>query len=396
MNAQERILKAINHEEPDRVPWFELGIDNLKIIEHYGARYELQGFGKVLKDLYSSFKGDKKQFSENFNKIVYSKAALKTFMKPIVKLYKSIGIDAAVVPLALYPLEYNEASFVDEYARKFDVIKTSDGMDIFYYRGGALKDIDDYEAFPRLNPDLPLRKDSFEVAKKLEKQSNGNICIFPAFTGIMEATWEAFGIENFSRLLAKPKMIKKIFDDMGKFAVELTKRIVEWGETGPILVFDDYGYKKGLFMSPRNYRKYVFPWLEQICKTAHKGGLKVILHSCGDISAILDDLIKSGVDALHPIEPTTANPEYSIFKLKEKIGKDITFVGNVSPQDLSDKDPDFIKNYTKELIRDVAPGGGFILSSGHSINPAVKLENFLAMKEIFEKYRNYPIGFIPD
>ncbi len=392
MNAQERILKAINHEEPDRVPWFELGIDNLKIVEHYGSRYELQGFGKVLKDLFSSFKGDKKVLNENIKKLVYSKATQKMAMKPVVKLYKDIGIDAAIVPIALYHLEYEESGFVDEYARKFDVIKTSDGMDFFYYRGGVLKDFDDYEAFPPLDPDLPLRKYSFEVAKELEKKANGDIYIIPAYAGMMEATWEAFGIENFSRLLAKPKIVKKIFDDMGKFAVELTKRIIEWGETGACLIFDDYGYKKGLFMSPRNYRKYVFPWLEQICKTAHKGGIKVILHSCGDIYTILDDIIKAGVDALHPIEPTTANSEYSIFKLKEKIGKEMTFVGNVSPQDLSDKDPKFIKNYTEELIREVAPGGGFILSSGHSINPAVKLENFLAMKETLEKYGKYPIG----
>ena len=396
MNAQERIVKTINHEEPDRVPWFELGIDNLKIVGHYGSKYELQGFGKVLKDLYKSFKGDKKQFNENLRNLVYSKATQKMAMKPVVKLYKDIGIDAAIVPIALYQLDYEETGFVDEYARKFEVIKTSDGMDFFYYRGGILKDFDDYEAFPPLDPDLPFRKYSYEVAKELERKMNGDIYIIPAYAGMMEATWESFGIENFSRLLTKPKSIKKVFDDMGKFAVELTKRIIEWGETGACLIFDDYGYKKGLFMSPKNYRKYVFPWLEQICKTAHKGGIKVILHSCGDIFTVLDDLIKAGVDALHPIEPTTANPEYNIIKLKEKMGKDMTFVGNVSPQDLSDKSPDFIKNYTKELIKEVAPGGGFILSSGHSINPAVKLENFLAMKETLEKYGNYPIGSIPD
>ncbi|MHA1440011.1 MAG: uroporphyrinogen decarboxylase family protein, partial [Promethearchaeota archaeon] len=63
----------------------------------------------------------------------------------------------------------------------------------------------------------------------------------------------------------------------------------------------------------------------------------------------------------------------------------------VSPQDLSDKNPDDIREYTKRLIKEVAPGGGFILSSGHSINPAVKLENYLAMREIAEKYGKYPI-----
>ena len=154
---------------------------------------------------------------------------------------------------------------------------------------------------------------------------------------------------------------------------------------------DDYGYKGGPFMSPLNYRKYVFPWLKRICDTAHKGGLKFILHSCGDIEKIFEDIIKCGVDAVHPIEPTTANPEYDIFKLNEKYGDKITFVGNVSPQDLSDKNPEIIRDYTKRLLKEVAPGGGLILSSGHSINPAIKLENFLAMRETLSKYGKYPI-----
>ena len=171
----------------------------------------------------------------------------------------------------------------------------------------------------------------------------------------------------------------------------MVKRIIEWGEETAVLLYDDYGYKKGLFMSPKNYREYVIPWMKRICDTAHKGGLKVILHSCGDDYKLLDDLINAGVDAMHPIEPTTANPEYDIFKLNEKYGDKLCFIGNVSPQDLSDKEPLYIKSYTKKLIKKVGPGGGFILSSGHSINPAVKLENFLAMRETLVKYGTYPI-----
>ena len=67
-------------------------------------------------------------------------------------------------------------------------------------------------------------------------------------------------------------------------------------------------------------------------------------------------------------------------------------MGNVSPQDLSDKEPADIEEYTKKLIKNIAPGGGFVLSSGHSINPAVKLENFLAMRETLQKTGNYPIN----
>jgi uroporphyrinogen decarboxylase len=392
MNAKERIEKAINHEEADRVPTFELGIDNLNIIKHFKSKYVLQGFGSSLKKAYDLFQGNEKSFSKVLTKMAYSKDTQRMAMKSSIKLYTNCGIDSTIVPLAMYHIKYGRNWLIDEYARKFDVTKNEkDGMDFLYYRGGVLRDFEDYEAFPPLDPDLPLRELSFKLAKELERETNGKVYITPALVGMMEATWEGFGLENFCKFLNKPNNIQKVFDDRGRFAVELTKRIIEWGETTSCFVFDDYGYKQGLFMSPENYRKYVFPWLKKICDTAHKGGIKVILHSCGDIYKVIEDIINAGVDALHPIEPTTSNPKYNIFKLKRKYGDKITLVGNVSPQDLSYKNPEFIKDYTKELIKEIAPGGGFILSSGHSINPAVKLENFLAMREIIKNYGNYPI-----
>ena len=267
----------------------------------------------------------------------------------------------------------------------------SDGMTILYYMGGTIENYEQYQEFTNPNPDNLLREKIFKSAKKVEKEYNNDLYLVPSISGMMEVTWEGFGLENFSKLLARPSEAKQVFDDRGQFALDMVKRIIEWGKQTAVLIMDDYGYKKGLFMSPQNYREYVIPWMKRICDTAHKAGLKVILHSCGDDYKLLDDLINAGVDAMHPIEPTTANPEYDIFKLKEKYGDKLCFIGNVSPQDLSDKDPLFIKSYTKKLIKHIAPGGGFILSSGHSINPAVKLENFLAMRETLDKYGQYPI-----
>ena len=264
-------------------------------------------------------------------------------------------------------------------------------MDIFYYRDGIYKNFEEYEAGIKPDPDNPRREKYFKAMRKKENESEGKIAIIPAVWGVFEPTWQVFGFSTFSKLLTNPRKIKIVFDRFGKFLVDLIKTFIKWGETDAIMIMDDYGYKSGLLMSPKDYNKYVIPWLNELCKVAHKAGLKVVLHSCGEISKILDDVIKAGIDGLHPIEPTTANPEYNIFKLKEKYGDKITLIGNVSPQDLADKEVDYIMEYTKKLIKEVAPEGGYILSSGHSINPAVKLENFLAMHEIHKKYGKYPI-----
>jgi uroporphyrinogen decarboxylase len=388
MNACERIIKAISHEEPDFVPSFEASIDNLAVCKHFKVKYGLLGAGQAYKTVYDM----KFENKEQFNKLMGEINSFKMGLPNTVKLYRRIGIDLVPSPIALFPKLFDKNGFVDEYGRiNHFKLNPADNMDIVYYMGGAIKNFEDFENFPPLNIDDPRREEIQKEAKRLEEKFAGEVHIAPMIFGMMEMTWEAFGLENFSRLLAQKENIKKVFDNRGKFTVELVKRLIEWGENGVVIMCDDYGYKGGLFMSPLNYRKYVFPWLKRICDIAHKGGLKFILHSCGDIEKVFKDLINCGVDAVHPIEPTTANLDYDIFKLNEKYGDKITFVGNVSPQDLSDKKPEIISRYTKRLLKEIAPQGGLILSSGHSINPAIKLENFLAMRDTLNKYGKYPI-----
>ena len=159
-----------------------------------------------------------------------------------------------------------------------------------------------------------------------------------------------------------------------------------------VLLWDDYGFKNGLFMRPELYRTYIFPWIKRICDAAHKRDCKILLHSDGDLIEIFEDIINCGVDALNPIESTTANPDYDIFKLNEKYGDKITFVGNLSPLMLAIGEISEIEDYAKRLIRELAPGGGYIFSSGHSINPAVTIDRFEAMQNIRRKYGKYPIN----
>ena len=399
MDAKERIFKTLNHEEPDRVPCSEGTIDNLAICKYHGTKYLFKGAARGLKTMYYLSLGNERRLTNILLKWGQKKSTLRMALKRNVDLFMKIGLDLAATVLALFPLRYTKNSYVDEFGRKMEFKKNpADGMEIGYYMGGALKNFEDYEEFTNqypLDPDAPIRENSYRVAKELEVKTKGKLYIMPTFVGVFEVSFESFGMENFFRMLKHPSQIKKVIDDKGKFAVEMVKRILEWGENDPdilCLFFDDMAYKMGLFMNPKLYQKYVIPWYREISNIAHKGGMKVMVHSCGDIYKLLDDIVAAGIDAINPIEPTTANPEYSIFNLKKKYGDKITLNGNVSPQDLSDKDPEFIRDYTKRLLKEVAPGGGFILSSGHSINPAVKLENYLAMREIAKKYGTYPIN----
>jgi uroporphyrinogen decarboxylase len=370
------------------VPSFEIAIDNLKVYEHFDLKYGYQGNGDLLAKTYDLAKGDTKLIKRFVNK---SSKVADTLI-PGIEVCVRAGIDLCPIYLTNYPVEYVREGIIDDVGRVLHFKKNpADDMDILYYMGGYFKDFEDYSSFPKPDPDDPKREAVFKAGKQIEEKFKGKTCVIPALFGILESTWQCFGLETFSKLLARPKLVKHIFEERGQFNVEMIKRAIEWGEEGLILMGDDYGFKNGLLMNPRKYHDYVFPWLKKMCDVAHKGGLKLLLHSCGDILTIFEDILNCGIDAIHPIEPTTANPEYNIFKLHEQYGDKVTFVGNVSPQDLAEKSPGSIKDYVKKLIKILAPGGGFILSSGHSINPTVKLENFLAMHEACRLYGVYPI-----
>ena len=359
MDAVERVLTAINHEEPDRVPAFESAFTNNTIIEHYGIKPGAFGY----KDSY--------------------------------KFFHKVGLDLVLSYVALFPKKFlGQEGYIDEYGRIMKIEPYKDGTEIMAYHGGYFKSFEDYESWEQPDPNLPMRVAMFQAGRKIQEKMNNEVFSIPATGSLMECTWEGFGIETFSRLMAKPKQAQRVFDDRGKFTLELVKILAE-KDAKMVLLWDDYGFKNGLFMSPRNYRKFVFPWLKQVCDAAHKRDCKIMLHSDGDLMEIFEDIINCGVDVLNPVESTTSNPEYDIFKLKEKYGDKITFSGNLSPILLAIGEMSEIELQAKRLIREMAPGGGYIFGSGHSINPSISVERFDAMYDIKRKYGKYPIN-VPD
>ncbi|MFX0054920.1 MAG: uroporphyrinogen decarboxylase family protein [Promethearchaeota archaeon] len=384
MDAPTRVLMALNHEEPDRVPAFESAFTNNTIMQHYGLDP-----GAGIKDGYESIKrlpGKDRIANWAFS----NQKWLAQGLVDGYELLRRLKIDIGLSYVTHTYRKGIEGGYIDEFGRIMNVDYYEDGTLILGYRGGYLKSFEDYEKWKQPSPHEKRRLAAFRAGKQVQEQMNNEILSVPAIGGMFEPAWEPFGIEVFSRILAKPKQAKKIFDDRGNLALELVSILAENGAE-VVLIWDDYGFKNGLFMSPRNFKTYVFPWLNRICDAAHKRDCKILLHSDGDLSMIFDDIVNCGVDAIHPIEPTTANPDYDIFNLAEKYGDRLTFVGNISPVMLATGNISEIKEYSMKLIREIAPGGGYLFSSGHSIVPSVTIDRWEAVMEVREKYSSYPI-----
>ena len=143
MNCRERILTALNMEEPDKVPSFELSIDNLKICNHFNENYVFQGMVKSFNDTYDMCQGDTNALTKTIKMATETRSYIKNTLNRHINIYKKIGIDLAIVPFTgyiLFPLKCERTHFIDEYGRIFDLRKNpADGMDIAYYRDGIFK-----------------------------------------------------------------------------------------------------------------------------------------------------------------------------------------------------------------------------------------------------------------
>jgi hypothetical protein len=383
MNSRERILAALSHEEPDRVPCGETSIDNLRIIQYYGGKYMVGNAARLLK-LVSIL-----SFRTTWFKIGTStRRGMRFGLAKTVALAKAANLDFVLQPIGWLFTKakiLNYRSYVNEIGQIQEVARNpADGMVFFYYKGGYFHDFDAYERWGPLNPQAPVRRKAFQVAQQINQDNDSSPWVIPSLPGVLESSWQGFGLTTFAKMLRKGTGTQ-VLDDRGKFTLEIVKYLLDLGAEA-FFMADDMGFKTDVIFPPKILREHVFPWYRQIAQVAHKAGAKFILHSCGNINTVLDEVVNTGIDALHPFEPT-ANMD--IFAAKQKYGDRLTLIGNVSAQDLASQTPDEIFAYTQKLLTELKPGGGYILSSGHSINPAVTLENWLAMRDAHAKFSQY-------
>ncbi|MHA1269139.1 MAG: uroporphyrinogen decarboxylase family protein [Candidatus Helarchaeota archaeon] len=402
--SKDRVLKTLNHEEPDRVPIFISSIDSEKVLR------PLIENGKTLGSIGDYLK--KMHYLLGWRKIVkwlsHQKFVLKAGFKQIIGVYKDLGIDLFATPVVLFITgsgrfgikliddEKNYLNFVDEYGRIFKFIKTPDDLQLLYYVGGyfASNDLNEsmekYEKFKeKLDPDHPIRTRSYKSALELGKD---DLYVIPAIAGVLEPVWESFGFDTFVKLIFKEKkFMKKVFRDLGEFSVNVVNNICENVGAELFWMWDDQAHKTGTFLTPNQFKEFVLPELKRICEACHKNGAKIIMHTDGNIEKIISDLVNEAkVDGLNPFEPGAS---MDIIDAKKKWGDKIALVGNVDPIEyLAHGTPELVEARVKELIKNCAPGGGYIISSGHSINPSVSYENFMAMINTAKKYGKYPIN----
>ena len=181
------------------------------------------------------------------------------------------------------------------------------------------------------------------------------------------------GVEQFLMdIVLNPRFVHDLIEVCQSHDLPLIKRAVEAG--AEIIIFgDDYADKNAPFMSPRHFEQLFLPGLKKAVETAHEAGAYVIKHTDGNIEPILDMIVSTGVDGLHPLEPAAG---MSLGKVRERYGNRICLCGNVDCGPLLTwGTPGEVTATVRECFRDAARDGAYILSSSNSIHSSVKPEN---------------------
>lgn len=207
------------------------------------------------------------------------------------------------------------------------------------------------------------------------EKNNDRFIIGAIGFSLYERAWILRGIEPILfDFLENPDFINELFDRIIDFNLVITKRLCKY----PIDAFhfgDDWGQQHGLIIDPDMWRSVFKKRLKILYDAVHEAGLPVSIHSCGDITDIIPDLIEIGVNMIMPLQAEALDFNF----LKREYGKYLTFWGGLSTQHtLPFGTPDDVRAEIRELKRVLGNGGGYILAPSHELQKDVPLENMLA------------------
>lgn len=237
----------------------------------------------------------------------------------------------------------------------------------------------DLDAYPWPDPHAFHLLDN---ASKIIKEDAEAHFITPNFGfALFERAWTLRGLDTFMMdMVLDPVFTEELLDRILEIQLVLIRRFIDLGVDGGYFG-DDYGAQKNMLFSPKMWRTYMKPRLDQMFAPFREAGLPVIMHSDGQIQAIIPDLTEIGLTALNPVQPEVLEHAW----LKETFGNQLAYYGGISTQTvLPQGSPQDIVKASQDCIHDLAPDGtGLVLAPSHRMMTDIPLENVDALFNVF-------------
>lgn len=328
MNPRERVLAALRHEQPDRVPY------HIEFTTE--ARLRL-----------AEFLGD-----PDFE----------------AKLGNHMAMTKALAPG--FPRTVRPDHFEDEFGVVWDrTLDKSLGLPRPVLvspelAGYTFPDPDDPGRYAHLAAFVQDHPDQFRVVKLSHT--------------LFERAWSFRGFQEFlTDLYLYPDFVEELLDRITEFNLRVLDNLRPFA-IDAIFFGDDWAQQSGLLLSPDLWRQFFKPRMSQLFDRVHRHGWRVMLHCCGAVEELLPELIEMGLDVFNPFQPEVMD----VYRIKREYGKDLTFFGGLSIQRLLPfGTPEEVRQETRRMIAEVGRDGGYILSPAHALPGDVPPENLLAMIE---------------
>jgi uroporphyrinogen decarboxylase len=198
----------------------------------------------------------------------------------------------------------------------------------------------------------------------------------PGFSGILENVLWLMGMEAISyRLFDDPGLVEAMFEQVATRIIHYFDTVCQFECVGAVYMGDDMGWRTQTLVSPDTLRKYVFPWHQKLVSTVRRYDKPIILHACGNLMKVMDDIIACGWNAKHSFEDAIE----PVWEAKKRYGDRIALLGGFDVDKLCRMRPAEIRSHTDFLIEKCAGNGGWACGTGNSVAEYIPMENFLTM-----------------
>jgi len=343
----ERYMTALHCEEPDRVPLGDWHVDQ---------RPKEAFLGRPIKTLqdYVDF-----WYTAGFDFVTSSSGILEPVRPPEGMTLKGEGV---------------RTEYGDRVSREWA-----------YTHEGVITSWERFEKFK-----WP-RADDFELSKWgvfdriLPKGMKAILLLGKIYT----PAWMYMGAETFFNALEQDEeLVGAIINKIGEIQYQTFLRVIEHPCVGAVINPDDIAFNTGLLVHPKYLRKYVFPWYKKMGQICREKGIGFVLHSDGDCTEVMDDLIDCGFHGFNPVQPNAMD----IVEVKKRWGKKLCLIGNINlDSTLTLGTPEDVRAEVYERIRTIAPGGGYMVASSNSITDYVPVKNMRALLDAAYEFGKYPI-----
>ena len=350
MKHRDRVLTALDNEIPDRCPM------QISFTPEFAARLA-------------------KEIDLGSDKIHNPHGGGNTY-----ELERALDQDLLLTSVGWANSYYQDADeYVDEWGIGWKSVEYSTPYGVGRYTEFPHHPLAEEDAIDSYQPPDPNRSDLYNEAEwVLQKFKDEYYIVGVTVTTIFETAWALRGYEQMLTDLAlKPDLAERILDIPYQYHLAAAKKLTQMG-VDMIWVGDDIGAQNAMLISPKMWRKYLKPRMENFISEvkAINPQLKVAYRSDGAIDPIIPDLIEIGLDVLNPIQPASMDPA----KLKRDYGDQLCFWGSIDEQHtLPFGSAADVRAEVQTRLETLGKNGGLIIGPTHHVQFDTPMENFWAM-----------------